>query len=139
MKTGNGLEDSRHAGNPHVAPAQCRDVASRADEGEVLSSATSGRGYTLCNRRNFIKAGAAGTVSMAGGAMFAGNVLENPGRKGKERILAYSPPYGQHYLMDIETVNFMHQCGIDVVKLILSNSIAAYGYPYSPYPPIWSD
>ena len=80
-----------------------------------------------------------GSVMMAGGPMFAAPVQNDPGRKGRERILAYSPPYGQHYLMDIETVNFMHRCGIDVVKLILSNSIAAYGYPYSPYPPIWSD
>ncbi len=91
------------------------------------------------NRRDFIKAGMSGSALMAGGSMFAGPVLKNPGRKGKDRILAYSPPYGQNYLMDIETVNFMHRCGIDVVKLILSNSIAAFGYPYSPYPPIWSD
>ena len=91
------------------------------------------------NRRDFIKAGMSGSALMAGGSMFAGPVLKNPGRKGKDRILAYSPPYGQNYLMDIETVNFMHRCGIDVVKLILSNSITAFGYPYSPYPPIWSD
>ena len=139
MKAAKALDRMPYAGNPHVAPSQfCMNSRGEATE-ETLPSATYGRGYMLCNRRNFIKAGAAGSVLMAGGAMFAGNALENPGRKGKERILAYSPPYGQHYLMDIETVNFMHKCGIDIVKLILSNSIAAHGYPYSPYPPIWSD
>ncbi len=114
-------------------------IKCNAKQDLTASAGESNREPLLYNRRDFIKAGASGAVSVTGGAMFAGNVLENPGRKGRKRVLAYSPPYGQHYLMDIETVNFMHRCGIDVLKLILSNSIAAYGYPYSPYPPIWSD
>ena len=98
-----------------------------------------GQGQT---RRGFCGGIAAGALMAATGAYAvpddsSGTVPRKAGRMG--RILAYSPPYGQHYLMDIETVNFMHRCGIDVVKLILSNSIARLGYPYSPYPPIWSD
>jgi len=55
-----------------------------------------------------------------------------------QRLIAYSPPYGVNYLADLETVNFMHRCGIDTMKLILSNSFSRIGIPYSPYPPVWS-
>jgi len=54
------------------------------------------------------------------------------------RLIAYSPPYGENYLADLETAEFMHRCGIDVVKLILSNSFSRLGIPYSPYPPLWT-
>lgn len=56
-----------------------------------------------------------------------------------KRILAYSPPYGENYLKEFETYSFMHSCGIDTVKLILSNSFSRMGIPYSPYPPIWQN
>jgi len=54
-----------------------------------------------------------------------------------KQTLAYSPPYGVNYLKDIETIAFMGKCGINVMKLILSNSFSRLGVPYSPYPPIW--
>lgn len=52
-------------------------------------------------------------------------------------ILAYSPPYGENYFKDMEVFSFMHSCGINTVKLILSNSSTRLGIPYSPYPLIW--
>ena len=54
-------------------------------------------------------------------------------------IIAYSPPYGENYLKEFELFSFMHSCGIDTVKLILSNSTALIGIPYSPYPLIWKN
>ena len=54
-----------------------------------------------------------------------------------KHIIAYSPPYGENYLKELEVFSFMHSCGINGVKLILSNSFSALGIPYSPYPLIW--
>ena len=54
-------------------------------------------------------------------------------------IIAYSPPYGENYLKEFELFSFMHSCGINTVKLILSNSMAVIGIPYSPYPLIWKN
>ncbi|MBO5766111.1 MAG: hypothetical protein J6S24_07480 [Lentisphaeria bacterium] len=52
-------------------------------------------------------------------------------------LLAYSPPYGENYLKQLDNFSFMRSCGINTVKLILSNSYSRIGIPYSPYPPIW--
>ena len=54
-------------------------------------------------------------------------------------LIAYSPPYGENYLKEFEVYAFMHACGIDTVKLILSNTFSRMGIPYSPYPLIWRD
>lgn len=54
-----------------------------------------------------------------------------------KNVIAYSPPYGENYLKELEVFSFMHTCGIDAVKLILSNSFSRLGIPYSPYPLIW--
>ncbi|MBR4653533.1 MAG: twin-arginine translocation signal domain-containing protein, partial [Kiritimatiellae bacterium] len=67
-------------------------IKCNAGQEGTASAVESGCGSQLYNRRGFIKAGTSGAVSIAGGAMFAGNVLENPGRKGRKRVLAYSPP-----------------------------------------------
>ena len=53
------------------------------------------------------------------------------------QLIAYSPPYGENYFKEFEVFSFMHSCGIDTIKLILSNTFSRMGIPYSPYPPIW--
>ena len=30
------------------------------------------------------------------------------------QLIAYSPPYGENYLAEFETAEFMHRCGIDI-------------------------
>ena len=62
--TGTVHDGRPYVGNPHV----------RFDEGDVALAATPRRGSLLYNRRNFLKTGAAGALTMASGAAFAGAV-----------------------------------------------------------------